>query len=157
MKGILEVDLREPVADHLRALGCEVYFEVPILHRHADVVGIQGEEVVAVELKLTQWRVALAQARAYQLGAQRAYLALPQPRAEALRRAPSPLESEGVGLLGVALPVGKVRELLPATPSPRYLPFVAERVIQVARTMEGPSVFLPSMASFLADLWEASA
>jgi hypothetical protein len=42
---------------------------VPILGRRADLIGTRDDALVAVELKLRDWREALRQAIAYQLAA----------------------------------------------------------------------------------------
>lgn len=120
----LERDLAGPVAIHLESLGYRVFAEVDIAGRWADLVGI-GPDVVAVELKLRAWREALRQATAYQLAADRAYVALPLDSAHAAHRGRHAFEREGIGLLAVD-PRGGVRTVLPAAPSPRRLPAMTD-------------------------------
>src|SRR2546422_8188631 len=78
-----EVDLREPVATWLRDAGFDVRIEVPILGRRADLVGSRGTSVTAIEMKMHRWAEALRQAIAYQLAADRVWVAMPLDAAAA--------------------------------------------------------------------------
>ncbi len=102
--------------------------EVPILGRRADLVGDREGGLVAVELKLRDWREALRQAMAYQLAAERVWVAMPLAAASSAYRARWRFEAEGIGLLAVD-DAGQVRMPLAAGPSPRLLPYVSERVL----------------------------
>jgi len=123
---LLERDLAAPVAGHLESLGYRVFAEVDIAGRWADLVGI-GPDVIAVELKLRAWREALRQAMSYELGADRAFVALPLRGAQEAHRGRFAFEREGVGLLAVD-PEDRVRTVIPAGPSPRRLPALTERL-----------------------------
>lgn len=96
--------------------------------RRADLVGARDSEVVAIELKMRDWRQALQQAVAYQVGADRAWVAMPLVAASRAYRHRYRFEAEGVGLLAVD-DRGLVRAPLPAGASPRLLPFVREGLI----------------------------
>ncbi len=122
-----ERDLLGPVASHFRDLGYETLAEVEIAGRWADLVAVSDGAVVAVELKLRAWREAIRQAMAYQLGADRTYVALPLGRAQEAHRHRFAFEREGVGLLAVEAG-GGVRRVLPAGASPRQMPPLAEAV-----------------------------
>lgn len=114
-----ESDLTGPVKTFLEFRRYSVLDEVVVGGRRADLVGI-GETVAAVELKLRDWRAALRQATAYQLGAEYAWVAMPLAAAAIALRYRDRFEREGVGLLGV---VGtECRTLIEARPSPRLLP-----------------------------------
>lgn len=102
--------------------------EVPLHGRIADVLGQRGEELVAVELKLEDWREALSQAMHYQLAAHRAYIAMPLNAAIVPLRNRTRLERQGVGLLGIH-PLGEVRTLLEARESARRLPFLTKHTV----------------------------
>lgn len=129
-----EEALREPATRFLRARGLEVHHEVPIGHRIADIVGL-GRELVAVELKLTDWQRGLRQAMTYQLACPRSYLCLPFPRALRLRYKAYYFEREGVGILGCRAD-GDVRTVLVARPSSRTLPFLGRHLREL---LEGDS------------------
>ena len=116
-----ERDLAGPVASHFEARGYRVFGEVNIAGRWADLVALGRGEVVAVELKLRSWRDALRQATAYQLGADRAYVAMPLTRVQDMWGRRHPLELEGIGLLAVDGRCG-VRDAMPARRSPRLFP-----------------------------------
>src|SRR2546425_5228538 len=72
-----ESDLREPVATWPRDAGFDVRIEVPILGRRADLVGSCGTSLTAIEMKMDRWAEALRQAIAYQLAADRVWVAMP--------------------------------------------------------------------------------
>lgn len=130
-----EAHLLEPVAAHLERRGFDLLAEVDVNGRIADLVGFGPEGLIAVELKLTDWRGALRQAMAYQVGVERSYVALPLDTAMTVVRRASGFEAEGVGLLAVHPPDASVREILPARPSARHLPFVADRLRTLFRTL----------------------
>ena len=128
-----ESDLREPVATWLREAGFEVRIEVPILGRRADLVGSCGTSVTAIEMKLHRWAEALRQAIAYQLAADRVWVAMPLEAACRAYRQRWSFQSEGDGLLAVD-DRGRVRSPILAAPSPRLLPFVREKVLESCHT-----------------------
>lgn len=131
----LEAELADPVARHFAADGYEAFLEVAFNGRIADVIAVKGDEVVAVELKLRDWRQAHRQAMAYQVGCHRSYVGVPLKTAlDALRRDRHAFVASGTGLLAVETdhPEPVVRELLPArTHEHRFLPFLAEALAQL--------------------------
>lgn len=139
----LEAALREPVGQHYRREGFAVRLEVPLNGRYADVVAQRGEELVAIELKLEDWREALAQAMHYQVAAHRAYIAMPLDHAILPLRQRSRLERQGIGLLGVH-PLGEVRTLVEARESARRLPFLTTHTL--AQWFRGPGPPLRELA-----------
>lgn len=114
-----ESDLVGPVRSFLESRGYAVLDEVLVGGRRADLVGV-GDAVAAVELKLSDWRTALRQAMAYQLGAEYAWVAMPLAGAAVAFRYRDRFEREGVGLIGVVGP--ECRSLIDPRPSPRMLP-----------------------------------
>jgi len=133
----VESDLCEPVATWLRDEGFDVQMEVPILARRADLVGLRGTTVAAIEMKMNRWGEALRQAIAYQIGADRVWVAMPLAAASRAYRQRWTFEAEGVGLLAVD-ERGHVRGPIRAAPSPRLLPFVREKLIETLRIRESP-------------------
>jgi hypothetical protein len=101
--GIREADLRKPVVEFLRSLGCNrLEIEVPLLDRGVDVFGVKtgrGTQSYAVELKLRDWQKALKQAAVYQLCADYCYVAMPCDKATRLDQ--KDFEEAGVGILAV--------------------------------------------------------
>ena len=122
-----ERDLVPPVVAHFLGLGYEVFAEVEIASRWADLIAMGAEDVVAVELKVRDWRRAVRQAMAYQLAADRSFVALPLRRAQEAYRRRHAFEVEGIGLLAVDAE-GRVRTVLPSAPSPRRMPPLTEAV-----------------------------
>lgn len=135
----MERELARPVTEWLESAGYRVRREVPIVGRWADLVGMRQTEVVAVELKLRDWRGALRQATAYQVGADRAWVAMPLAAAAHAYRHRHRFEAEGVGLLAVD-DQGRVRAPLPAVTSSRLLPFVRDGVLASASQPEAASL-----------------
>jgi len=133
----IESDLREPVATWLCDEGFDVRMEVPILGRRADLVGSRGTTVAAIEMKMHRWVEALRQAIAYQLGADRVWVAMPLAAASRAYRQRWSFEAEGVGLLAVD-DRGRVRRPISAAPSPRLLPFVREKLLETLRIRASP-------------------
>lgn len=124
----LEKDLAAPIARHLQAQGYRTFLEVPFNGRIADVLGLRHEEVIAVELKLRDYRQAHRQAMAYSVGCHKSFVGVPLPTAlHALRKHKFAFTQSGTGLLAVNMPQGDVRELLPARQHEnRFLPYLAD-------------------------------
>ncbi len=97
-----EVELVHPVKEYLVKKGFTVFHEVRIGFCRADLVGINDETVVAVELKLANWKKALVQARNYQLAAEFVFLVFPEKKIDlVLKKAEDQLKKERIGLLSV--------------------------------------------------------
>lgn len=131
----LEAELRGPVVMWLEEAGFDVQIEVPILWHRADLVGSKGGRLIAVEMKLHDWPTALRQAIAYQLAADRVWVAMPLINASRAYRQRWRFEAEGVGLLAVD-DMERVRSPIGPRPSPRLLPFLRERVLADLRGLE---------------------
>lgn len=132
--------------------GYRVDAEIPILGRRADLVGTRDDGLVAVELKLHDWAGALRQSVAYQIAADRVWVAMPLAAASTAYRQRWRFEAEGVGLLGVD-DHGEVRAPIPARPSPRLLPYARERVLTrpAAWSWDSPEVNRPAWPRFAPD------
>ena len=121
-----EAELLPPLVHHFESRGFRAFSEVPVAGRRADLVAVSDDAILAVEVKLSRWRQALRQAIAYELWADEAYVALPFPRALAALRHRHRFDAEGVGLLAVL--DGDVRAFVPAAPSMRRFPALADLV-----------------------------
>ncbi len=117
-----------PVATYFRSKGYRVYREVKITKRWVDLLAV-GKDVVAVELKIRDWRKALKQAMSYQLGTHYALVAMPLDNVFAAMRGRDMFEKEGVGLLAVSGPAGSIRMMIEPQASPRLMPFVLDGVL----------------------------
>jgi hypothetical protein len=81
----------------LRKEGVPSLWEAPIMGRSVDLVYLDEGDLISIEFKLTDWRKGLRQARDHQIGADFAYLCIPNREpSEALRVA---AKEAGVGLL----------------------------------------------------------
>lgn len=74
--------------------------------------------IIAIELKLSDWKKALVQAQNYQLAADLVYIAFPLEKCElVIKRAKERLERKGIGLLAVDEKTKQVNIVLPAKKS----------------------------------------
>ena len=118
----LELELTKPVEDYLSNQGYEVKREVKIGFFKADIVAFQKQNVVAVELKLKDWKMAIIQAKNYQLGADYVYIAVPLMKSfNILRKAKHKLENEGIGLLVINEKTCEVKKLIDAKQSEKKM------------------------------------
>lgn len=112
-----EHELIEPVTKYFQHQSFSVYREIRIGFCRADIVAYNNMTLVAVELKLNDWKKALIQAKNYQLGAEYVYIAFPLKKSYlVLRKAKDELLREGIGLLIVHEDL-KVREVIAAKKS----------------------------------------
>ena len=72
--------------------------EVPFLSRCIDVILInEYDEIISIEFKVSKWRHAIEQAKNHKLGADKAYICLPERNiSEVLKKA---VADAGIGLL----------------------------------------------------------
>lgn len=118
----LELELVKPVSDYLKKQKYTIYHEIRIGFCRADLVGFKKDVVIAVELKLSDWKKAIIQAKNYQLGADYVYLAFPLNKSfNVLRKAEHILKKEGIGLLVVEEKNCEVRKLVDASKSDKKL------------------------------------
>ena len=114
----LEYELFKPVVDYFESQGYVLRCEVRIGYCRADIVAFKDDEVIAIELKLKDWKKAVVQAKNYQLGADLVFLAVPLFRVYSiLRKAEHLLKKEGIGLLIIKEKNCEVRKIIDAKPS----------------------------------------
>lgn len=120
---MLEVDMVDQCYEYLvNSKSCiNVIREVPFLSRCIDMVMVTDtNEMITIEFKIKDWRHALEQVKSHKLGADRAYICLPQiTPSESLLNA---LIDECVGLF-LFSPEKKetMFEYLPAPKNPRKI------------------------------------
>lgn len=98
----LESDLLEPIAKYIARKGFRwQQTEVNFYDYRIDLCGYSKmvDEIIAVELKLRNWRRALEQSLIYQLCCDTVYSAL--PKTSITEKTISEFKSHGVGLIGV--------------------------------------------------------
>lgn len=109
----LELELFKPVCDYFKKQGFKVKGEIKIGFCRADLVAFKNDEVIAVELKLKDWKKAIVQAKNYQLGSDFVYIAVPLLRSyNILRKAEHIFKKEGMGLLVVNEKDSRVAEII---------------------------------------------
>lgn len=113
-----ESDLFKPVSDYYKKQRYIVSSEVRIGFCRADIVAFKKYEVVGVELKISDWKKAIVQAKNYQLGCDYVYLAFPLSKVYSLlKKAEHILKQEGIGLLVVSEKDFDVRKIINADKS----------------------------------------
>jgi hypothetical protein len=118
----LELELIKPVSDYFKKNGYKVRYEIKIGFCRADIVAFKGEKTTAVELKISDWKKAIIQAKNYQLGCDYVYLAVPLLRSyNILRKAEFLLKKEGIGLLVINEKTCEVSKIVNAKRSNKQL------------------------------------
>lgn len=118
----LELELIKPVSSYFKNQGYNIRREVKIGFCRADLVAFKNDEVVAVELKLKDWKKAMIQLKNYQLGADFVFLAIPLLKAYTiLRKAEYYLKKDGIGLLVIKEKNCEVRKIIDAKPSKKKI------------------------------------
>jgi hypothetical protein len=125
---LLEVDLFEPISQYFQDKGYSIDFEVPVYRNRADMMAYTETELIAVELKLKNWKRAIRQASYYQLGADYSYIAMPFNEAFEVHKKHKMLNRERVGLLAVIMDSYEVRELIHPKPSVKKLEFIESKI-----------------------------
>jgi len=93
------------VEERLSADGWRVFTEVPLMSRRIDIVALDSAgRVLAVELKLTDWRKAVAQAVEHRIACDG--VAVCMPRTSVPSAAFEVMDQEGVAFIGVELESG---------------------------------------------------
>ncbi len=139
-----------PISEYFRTRGYRIYKEVQVAKRWVDVLAV-GEDLVAIELKVRDWRTALRQAVSYQLGVNYALVAMPLDHVFPALKSRGLFEKEGVGLMAISTSVGDVRTLIEPQVSPRLMPFVRDGVLSDKNGQSGkprrrrriPSIKIP--------------
>ncbi|MFQ6061100.1 MAG: hypothetical protein ACE5KV_07405, partial [Thermoplasmata archaeon] len=119
-----------------------VYSEVRMITRWVDLIAVKGSEVVAVEIKIRDWKQALKQAVAYQLGADYSLVAMPFNTACEAYRNRYWFQKEGVGLIAIRPHHRDTRVLLEPERSARMLPIVRDNLFIILE-MNGEKKLLP--------------
>lgn len=118
----LELELNKPVSDYFKQKNYQIYYEIQIGFSRADLVGFKNDKVVAVELKLNDWKKALVQAKNYQLGADYVYLAFPLKKSSyILKKTKDILKKEGIGFLVINEKNCEVKKILEARTSKKKI------------------------------------
>lgn len=102
MNKVYEDILNDPLIEYLRDTCIRYAWQVPALGGRIDFVGVKASyEVIAIEAKTSNWRLAMKQAKRYQLIADKVYIALPQPVATRVSKNREKFKITGIGLISV--------------------------------------------------------
>ena len=117
-----EHEFIEPVTSYFQKQSFMVCYEIRIGFCRADLIAYNTETVIAVELKLSDWKKAVVQAKNYQLGAEFVYIAFPLKKSYlVMRKAENTLKKERIGLLVIDEETREVRTIVFAKQSKRCL------------------------------------
>lgn len=108
-----------------------------MIERWVDLIALMREQVVAVELKMRDWRMALQQAIAYQLGADFSLVAMPLEGALAAFRNRHLFLKDDIGLMAVKYPEAEIRILIEPGESRRMIPFVRDSMFVEVEARDG--------------------
>ena len=125
LAGVLENDLYPPLVKYFLKKDYSIEVEIPIHRNRIDLIAFNNNNhLIAVELKLKDWKRALRQATYYQLGVDVSYIAMPFYQALKVYRRTGQLEEKGVGLFGILLDRGEVRELIKPKDTQRKIDYI---------------------------------
>ena len=139
---LYEEDLKAGLKAFFRNHGYRAYAEVRMINRWVDLVAVKDDEVVAVELKISDWRQAIRQAIGYQLGADYAFVAMPFKNACDAYKNGYWFRKEGVGLIAIRPHHKDVRVLIEPERSTRMMPMVRDSLF-VVLDLEGDEILVP--------------
>lgn len=108
-----EFELTKPVSDYFINQGFKIFKEVKIGYCRADLVAFKDNTATAIELKLSNRKKAILQAKNYQFGVDYVCLAFPLMKSYSiLRKSEHILKKEGIGLLTVNEESCKVSKII---------------------------------------------
>jgi hypothetical protein len=128
MSYLREEELRKPVHEYFKNKEYALFDEVKLFSRNIDVVAKRRNEVIAVELKLCDWKKAINQACLNQRVSDYSYVALPEPVWNRIdRRIYTISFDHGIGLLSVD---GAARQIMRPEHSKRIQPYLRRRFLK---------------------------
>lgn len=130
-QNVVEEDLKAGLKSFFRSHGYRAYAEVRMISRWVDLVAVKKDEIVAVEIKIRNWREALRQAVAYQLGADYSFVAMPFKHACEAYRNRYWFRKEGVGLIAIRPHHKDIRIFVEPERSTRMMPIVRDNLFIV--------------------------
>jgi hypothetical protein len=129
MKRLLEESIEGDVKKFVEGQGYDVYPQVQVLGRRIDLLGIREGRMLAVELKVRDWKHAICQAYLASLCANTVYVALPNATIHAVKR--NVFVENGVGLLSVN---GGVEVVVEARELNNVHPILQSRIAESLRS-----------------------
>jgi len=136
----LELELVKPVSDYFIEHGYTIKYEIRIGFCRADLVAFKKDKVVAVELKLSDWKKAIVQTKNYQLGADYVYLAVPLMKSyNIIRKSEHILIKNGIGLLSVNEKNCEVTKIIKAKKSKKKIASI--KVEEISRIRKNRTKF----------------
>ncbi|MBW3568585.1 hypothetical protein KY385_00435 [Candidatus Parcubacteria bacterium] len=111
-----EYQLQQWFAVYLQSQGFTVYQEVPFLSRSIDIVAEKDDVILAYELKLNDWRKAVAQSSDHLHGVDRSYVCMPL-KSKINEELIHLIQANGLGLVVFNIEAQTVEEIIPALDS----------------------------------------
>lgn len=142
MSQLKEIHLLGSLEAFFAEHGFETFTEVRMINRWVDLIAVGNGRIIAVEMKLDNWRQALRQALAYQLGADYSVVGMPLGKAIDAYRSRYYFRKEGVGLFGVRVRTPEVRVLIEPELSTRIMPTIRDNLFETVE-VDGESIIIP--------------
>lgn len=128
MNKLMEVALRKPVHDFFKNRNYSVFDEAKLFSRGIDIVAKRRSKIVAVELKVRNWRRAIQQAYLDLRVSNYAFVALPESIWGRIdRKIYYEAYNYGIGLLSVD---GEARQIMRPEHSKRIQPSLRRRFLK---------------------------
>lgn len=128
MSGIIEKDLISPLTHYFTKKGYKIALEVPIYRNRIDMVAYNKFTMIAIELKIKNWKRALKQATYYQFGADFTYVAMPLYESYKAYWNRFRFEKKGVGIIAINTKDGSIRELIKPIRSKCKIGYIEEKM-----------------------------
>lgn len=126
---MFEEQLHQSLLSFIEGEGYSHFVEIPLLMGSIDIVGIKGSECLVIETKIAKWKNALKQAIGYGYGAEKTYVAMPQPTARNVaEKHGATFEKYGVGIIEVSDIVNILLDCEDKTPSPVFKQIIFNEV-----------------------------
>lgn len=124
-----EEQLQQSVLSFVEREGYTFFVQIPHLMGSIDVVGIKGSECIVIETKVSKWKSALRQALGYGYGAEKSYIALPDPTAKnVLEKHREIFERYGIGIIEVSDSASIILASETKIPSPVFKQIILNQV-----------------------------
>lgn len=136
MPNIIEKDLVLPLTQYFCKKGYKIALEVPIYRNRIDMVAYNKFSIIAVELKINNWKRALKQATYYQFGSDFTYVAMPLYESYRAYWNKFRFEKKGVGIIAINIKDGSIRELLKPKQSECKIGYIEEKIREHLEKLE---------------------
>ncbi len=131
---IFEEELRDPVKELFRNKNYDIYDEIRLFSRNIDLIAKRKSNLIAVELKLVDWKKAIHQASLDFRVANFSYIALPESIISRVnRKMYHDLLNTGIGLISVD---GNAKIMMKSERSKKIQPVLRKKFLKKLRDVD---------------------